>query len=81
MIGPNGKWGTPDFLWDKGSGMRHVHYPGKSGVLRLPEHSEQIWALIELKAHELKDKKLMVERHLMEFYPSRVAMTRRQNIM
>lgn len=44
-------------------------------TLKSPEHGElgkHIWALIQHKAKELKDKKLMVERNLVEFYPARM---------
>lgn len=40
-----------------------------------PSHGElgdHIWRLICFKAKELKDKKLMVERNLVEFYPARM---------
>lgn len=44
-------------------------------TLTAPEHGElgeHIWSLVLNKAKELKDKKLMVERNLTEFYPARM---------
>jgi len=32
----------------------------------------KVWDLIVKKAHELKEKKLYIERHLLEYYPSRM---------
>ncbi|KAL2062417.1 hypothetical protein VTL71DRAFT_6683 [Oculimacula yallundae] len=60
-----------------------IHLVGKfhlkNGIneqfLRKKSHgpmTEKIWALIVQKAKELKDKKLLVERVLLEFYPPRM---------
>ncbi|KAF8858788.1 hypothetical protein BDZ45DRAFT_590717 [Acephala macrosclerotiorum] len=56
-------------------GKYHLKDGVNEDILRHPQHGElgqQVWELIELKAKELKDKKLHVERQLMEFYPYRM---------
>ncbi|KUJ09332.1 uncharacterized protein LY89DRAFT_598409 [Mollisia scopiformis] len=57
-------------------GKYHLENGINQDMLRHSQHGElgaKIWQLIEFKAKELKDKKLKTERHLMEFFPARLA--------
>jgi len=56
-------------------GRFHLKNGIKEKFLTSDEHGEmgrKIWDLIVKKAKELKDKKLRVERHLLEYYPPRM---------
>ncbi|KAE8454560.1 hypothetical protein EG329_000183 [Mollisiaceae sp. DMI_Dod_QoI] len=56
-------------------GKYHLKDGINEDILRSPQHGElgtKVWELIENKAGELKDKKLKVERQLLEFYPYRM---------
>jgi hypothetical protein len=56
-------------------GRFHLKNGIKEQFLKSNQHGEmgrKIWDLINKKAKELKDKKLRVERHLLEYYPPRM---------